>query len=79
MKRIETIRGARTIVETCAGVKAGENVLIITDTNMVEIAEVLAMAVKERDAEPILAVIPDEDKVGQIQKLTQMIQDEIGC
>jgi 2,5-dihydroxypyridine 5,6-dioxygenase len=57
MKRIETIRGARTIVETCAGVKAGENVLIITDTNMVEIAEVLAMAVKERDAEPILAVM----------------------
>jgi 2,5-dihydroxypyridine 5,6-dioxygenase len=57
MKRIETIRGARTIVETCAGVKAGENVLIITDTHMVEIAEVLAMAVKERDAEPILAVM----------------------
>jgi hypothetical protein len=28
--------------------------------------------------EPILAVIPDEDKVGQIQKLTQTIQDEIG-
>ncbi len=46
MKQIETIRGARTIVETCAGVKVGENVLIITDTNMVEIAEVLAMAVK---------------------------------
>ena len=57
MKQIETIRGARTIVETCAGVKAGESVLIITDTNMVEIAEVLAMAVKERDAEPILAVM----------------------
>jgi leucyl aminopeptidase (aminopeptidase T) len=57
MKRIETIRGARTIVETCAGVKAGESVLIITDTNLVNIAEVLAMAVKERDAEPILAVM----------------------
>jgi leucyl aminopeptidase (aminopeptidase T) len=57
MRQIETIRGARTIVETCAGVKAGESVLIITDTNMVEIAEVLAMAVKERDAEPILAVM----------------------
>ena len=57
MKKIETIRGARTIVETCAGVKAGESVLIITDTNLVEIAEVLAMAVKERDAEPILAVM----------------------
>lgn len=57
MKQIETIRGARTIVETCAGVKAGESVLIITDTNMVGIAEVLAMAVKERDAEPILAIM----------------------
>jgi 2,5-dihydroxypyridine 5,6-dioxygenase len=57
MKQIETIRGARTIVETCAGVKAGENVLIITDPDRVKIAEVLAMAVKERDAEPILAVM----------------------
>jgi leucyl aminopeptidase (aminopeptidase T) len=57
MKQIETIRGARTIVETCAGVKPGEIVLIITDTNMVEIAEVLAMAVRERDAEPILAIM----------------------
>jgi 2,5-dihydroxypyridine 5,6-dioxygenase len=57
MKQIETIRGARTIVETCAGVKAGESVLIITDTNRVEIAEVLAMAAKERDAEPILAIM----------------------
>jgi 2,5-dihydroxypyridine 5,6-dioxygenase len=57
MKRIETIRGARTIVETCAGVKPGESVLILTDTNMVGIAEVLAMAVRERDAEPILTIL----------------------
>jgi alpha-amylase len=28
--------------------------------------------------EPILAVIPDEDKVGQIRKLTQRIQEEMG-
>jgi alpha-amylase len=28
--------------------------------------------------EPILAVIPDEDKVGQIRKLTRKIQDEMG-
>jgi 2,5-dihydroxypyridine 5,6-dioxygenase len=57
MKRIEMIRGARTIVETCAGVKPGESVLIVTDTNMIGIAEVLAMAAKERDAEPILAAM----------------------
>lgn len=57
MKRIEMIRGARTIVENCAGVKSGESVLVVTDTNMVEIAEVLAQAVQERDAEPIIAVM----------------------
>lgn len=57
MKRIETIRGARTIVETCAGVKPGESVLIVTDTNLVGIAEVMAQAVQERDAEPIIAVM----------------------
>jgi hypothetical protein len=28
--------------------------------------------------EPILAVIPDEDKVGQIKRLTQTIQEEMG-
>ncbi len=28
--------------------------------------------------EPILAVIPDEDKVGQIKKLTQTLQEEMG-
>ncbi len=28
--------------------------------------------------EPILAVIPDEDKVGQIKRLTQTIQEEDG-
>ena len=44
-------------METCAGVKPGESVLILTDTNMVSIAEVLAMAVRERDAEPILTIL----------------------
>jgi hypothetical protein len=39
MKEIEMIQGARTIVETCAGVKSGESVLVVTDTNMVSIAQ----------------------------------------
>ena len=29
--------------------------------------------------EPILAVIPDEDKVGQIKRLTQTIEEEVGA
>ena len=29
--------------------------------------------------EPILSVIPDEDKIGQIEKLSQFIQNEFGC
>jgi len=57
MKRIEMIRGAKTIVDTCARVKPGESVLIVTDTNLVGIAEVLAQAVQERDAEPIIVVM----------------------
>jgi len=57
VKQIQTIRGARTIVETCAGVQPGETVLVVTDTDMVRIAEVLAMAVRERDAEPVIAVM----------------------
>jgi leucyl aminopeptidase (aminopeptidase T) len=58
MKQIEMIRGARRLVDTCAKVGKGETVLIVTDTNKVRIAEVIATAAYEREAEPLVLVMP---------------------
>ena len=59
------MRGARNIVDNCASVKPHEKVLIITDTKLVKIGEVLAAAVYEREAEPILTIIEPRIRDGQ--------------
>lgn len=38
----EEVRGARILVETCANVKQGENVLVVTDSDNIEIAEFIS-------------------------------------
>ena len=50
-KMMDLIRGARILVEDSIGLKAGENVLVITDTNKVDIAEVIALVAYEHGAE----------------------------
>jgi leucyl aminopeptidase (aminopeptidase T) len=45
MKYMEMLKGARNIVTVCANVQEGEDVLIVTDTTRVSLAEVLAIAV----------------------------------
>ncbi len=51
----EIARGIKRLVDTCAGVKAGEKVLIVTDTKFPShIPDLFALAVTERGAEPIL-------------------------
>lgn len=58
MKQIEMIRGAKKILDECTSVKKGENILIIMDTGMpLSIAETLAMACKEREAEPTIIIM----------------------
>lgn len=54
---IEMGRGARKIVETCAGLKEGETVTIVTDTNKIRIAEVLASAVFSAGGKPVIVCI----------------------
>jgi len=51
---IEMMRGAKKIVEVCAGVKEEEIVAIVTDTNKVRIAEVLSAAVYGAGGKPII-------------------------
>lgn len=53
----EMMKGARTLVGPCTNVKPGESVLIVTDASMMTIAQLLASATRERQAEPVIAVI----------------------
>lgn len=63
--RKRMMRGARTILDDCASVKAGEQVLIVTDTELVEIGRALEAVAYERDAEPVLMIIRPRDMDGQ--------------
>jgi len=51
------MKGARKIVEVCTAVTPGEKVVIVTDSSLVEIADVLAAAAHEREAEVVIAVM----------------------
>jgi len=56
---MEEIKGARILVNTCGAVRSGEKVLIATDKNKFQIAEIIAEACIERGVEPIiLSMVP---------------------
>ncbi len=57
MRHLLMMRGARILLDTCGAVKASEAVLIVTDPEKVAIAETLAAAAYERNAETILVVM----------------------
>jgi len=65
MEWTRMMTGARAALDDCASVKAGETVLIVTDTKLVKIAQVLVAAAYERGAEPILTVIKPRERDGQ--------------
>jgi leucyl aminopeptidase (aminopeptidase T) len=53
------LAGARRLVEVCAGVRAGETVVIVSDTDRPEsIRQAVARAVLDRDATPVVIVMP---------------------
>ena len=57
MKRFDASKGAKILVENCLNIKPKENVLIVTDTNMLEITELLASVVSEREATVTITVM----------------------
>lgn len=65
MKSVLMGKGARTIVEVCAGVKPSEQVLIITEPKMLQIAESISIAVDAVDAEATIALITPRSSDGQ--------------
>ena len=65
MKNILMSRGARTIVEVCAGVTAGETAVVVTEPRMLGLAEAIATAVSAAGAEPVLAVMTPRASDGE--------------
>jgi len=59
------VTGARTLIDVCTKVKAGETVLIVTDMTRVDIAKVIAGVARDRGAEVIISVMEPRRKDGQ--------------
>ena len=57
MSDILMINGARKLVEEVAAVKNNENVLIVTDFNMLDIAKVMSLAVYERSKNLVVIIM----------------------
>lgn len=65
MKKMLMAKGARTIVEVCAGTKAGEKAVIVTEPCMMSMAEAIAAAVIAVGAEPVITVMTPRGSDGQ--------------
>lgn len=65
MKNALMMQGARTIMDDCVSLKAGENILIITDMVQENIAKVLAAAAVERGAEVVMSVMKPRKRAGE--------------
>jgi len=62
---IQMAKGALKVLEVCASVKPGEEVLILADYNMERIGKVLATAAYQLGAEPILTYLVPRQRDGQ--------------
>ena len=59
------MQGARTIMDNCVSLKAGETVLIVTDMVQENIAKVLAAAAVERGAEVVVSTMKPRQRAGR--------------
>lgn len=53
----EMLKGARNIINVSAGIKKGEQLLIVTDTNKFEVAELIALAAQEKEINYSIAIM----------------------
>lgn len=61
MRNVQMAKGAETVVRRCANVRAGEQVLIVSEASKMSLAECIAEAVCAAGAEPtIVAMLPRE-------------------
>ncbi len=65
MYEIQMAKGAKKILEVCASVEPGEEVLIIADYNMEKIGKAIASAAYQIGAEPVLTYLVPRARDGQ--------------
>ena len=65
MKEILMVKGAQKLVNVCGKVQAGEKVLIVSDFTRVSIAKTVAAAVNQRNAEPVISLMPPRKMHGE--------------
>ena len=65
MKEVLAHRGARTILETLMKVREGENVLIVTDTNKIDVAKILMAEAITMGAIATLCVMKPQEYNGE--------------
>jgi 2,5-dihydroxypyridine 5,6-dioxygenase len=56
--KFQGIRGARVLVERCLNLQAGEEFLVVTDTNKLDVGQLIASAGMQRDARVSMTVMP---------------------
>jgi len=54
----ESFKGAKNIIEVCACIKKNEELLIITDTNKLQVAQLIALAAQNKEISYSIAVMP---------------------
>lgn len=64
-KEIEMMKGAKILVDICAEVKHGEKVLIVTDTESIQIAKIIAAVAFERGAEVVICIMTTRSAHGE--------------
>ncbi len=64
MDSIQEMKGASIVVETCAAVRPGEDVLVVTDWEVADVAERVAAAANERDANVTMAAMDPREYDG---------------
>lgn len=64
MDSVEEMKGASIVVETCAAIEPDENVLVVTDWKVADVAERVAAAANERDANVTIAMMDPREYDG---------------
>ncbi len=64
MDSIQEMKGASIVVDTCAAIQPGEDVLVVTDWQVSDVAERVAAAANERDANVTMAMMDPREYDG---------------
>lgn len=64
IRKMFMMKSVQTILQTCLNIKPGENLLILTDTNTIEIGEMFSIVGKGMDAEVVMTIMSPTTRHG---------------